>query len=455
LLVKIFSTLLFIISFILNYTATIQKNLFDFTNSDLLYAPLFSEELWSPNYSIFTWDVPPAPYFFPDIFITSAFHVFGNLFLFSFLPYSILVSIALIYIVRKINPKISLEKNLLFQSILLSFVSLYPESLGLLYFPTFHTSAFLICLYYFSFTEDFQNKDLILIFLVSISDKTLFSIFFIPMGIMFLFEKKYKRFVTLIFIIFLITITLTVLEKYSLFNIPKIPIFNELKRILKEKRLFENFYLSFKITFSESKSIFLFITLSTLILLKNIYTSYYRRMSILLFLSIFIQIFVQISFGIPISFRYNWFLFIIPFLSFIFYFDLFSIFFLPLGIGFLIFAVNKIDLYIPKRQFINCLLEKKQLKHGISDYWNSKYIRFFSKNEIEVNSVFSNIEPYHWIQNREWLTKNKKGESFNYQFILPERLNQEIILQKYGHPAQVENCIDKEIWIYAEGKLKL
>ncbi len=454
-LTKILGCLVFLLSFLLNYYLTIRKNLFDFTNSDLLYSPLFSEDLKNLNLSVLQWDVPPAPYFFPDIFLSSLAHFFLNPFLFSFLPYSIFVTTTLYFLIRKIQPKINFEYSLLMLSILLSTFNFFPETLALFFFPTYHVSAFLLCLYFFSLKNEFRSRDLILLLFFSISDKILFSILFLPIGLILIWEKQYRQIVKLIFTTILIFIIIIVMEKLSFFHIPKIPILNEFKRILKEHRLLENFYLSLKQTNTEFKELCFFLIPSFILLIGNIAFSFQRRISLLILLSILIQILIQVIFGFSISFRYNWFLFLTPFIGLFFYFEFLKRSLWLLAIAILLIGILKFDFSIPENNFIACLLEKRELKHGISDYWNAKYIRFFTKNQIEVNSVTASISSYQWIQNREWLSKDKQGQNFNYQFILPERLSQEILFQKFGEPKQIEKCAEKEIWIYPNGILKL
>ena len=91
------------------------------------------------------------------------------------------------------------------------------------------------------------------------------------------------------------------------------------------------------------------------------------------------------------------------------------------------------------------------LKVGMGDYWNSKvHQMFLGKPIIQVNR---NLKPYFWITNRSWY--NSDAVRSGIDFVLPDRLDESLLLNKLGEPLKVKICKNgDEIWIYNESKTK-
>jgi hypothetical protein len=100
-----------------------------------------------------------------------------------------------------------------------------------------------------------------------------------------------------------------------------------------------------------------------------------------------------------------------------------------------------------KPDFIKCmdsLQEKYDLQYGISDYWLSKYITYFSKYSIRTTQVTESLEIYNWINH-----PNSIPKEIGYTFIIPNNLNSSLIKERLGLPERIEKCVSKEIWIYS------
>jgi len=100
-----------------------------------------------------------------------------------------------------------------------------------------------------------------------------------------------------------------------------------------------------------------------------------------------------------------------------------------------------------KPDFIKCmdsLQEKYELQYGISDYWLSKYITYFSKYSIRTTQVTESLEIYNWINH-----PNSIPKEIGYTFIIPNNLNSSLIKERLGLPERIEKCVSKEIWIYS------
>jgi hypothetical protein len=100
------------------------------------------------------------------------------------------------------------------------------------------------------------------------------------------------------------------------------------------------------------------------------------------------------------------------------------------------------DIYPKSIQCLDSLSDKYKFKNGISDYWNSKYIRAFTKKNISITQKDSELRPYRWISNRNW----EMNSDFN--FIIPQRLNPNKVMELWGKPDRIEECNSLPIWIY-------
>lgn len=347
--------------------------------------------------------------------------------------------------------------------------------------------------------------------LAIISDSQIVYTFYLP----FLFasftlrasamEKYYFKTIVYFLLSFLLaTIILKLLSTFGVFQIPNIPVWTELKKNIFQMKGFENIIkilpdvVQFFKDFYTDKLIFFLLFLISIGF--NLYYSFQfshakfgvRLFSRFVLLLYFFSLFSQMFFGIWSGFRYMWGLYFFPYLSILFYtgnalskmlidrnfsrvgairrylfilsrnktrsriffFITVFIFVGLIGILYFINGTNKITLNNPYPPFVSCLdtLQKKyNLHYGLSDYWNAKHTRYLAHNGLIVNQVFTNLEKYDWIHNRDWYNKDKDGKPINYNFIIQERLDREIIARRFGLPEIREQCEGKEILIYEKG----
>lgn len=97
---------------------------------------------------------------------------------------------------------------------------------------------------------------------------------------------------------------------------------------------------------------------------------------------------------------------------------------------------------------------KYQLKYGLSDYWNAKYISAFSRRGLRVNQVTEDIQPQPWINNGNWY-RTVYGEPVHYDFVITERLNEERMIERWGDPQERINCQGRILFIYKEQPVML
>ncbi|MBC85893.1 MAG: hypothetical protein CL677_01845 [Bdellovibrionaceae bacterium] len=107
-----------------------------------------------------------------------------------------------------------------------------------------------------------------------------------------------------------------------------------------------------------------------------------------------------------------------------------------------------------RKPYTSCIMDiasEYNLKVGMGDYWNSKvHQMFLGKPIIQVNR---NLKPYFWITNRSWY--NSDAVRSGIDFVLPDRLDESLLLNKLGEPLKVKICKNgDEIWIYNESKTK-
>lgn len=111
-----------------------------------------------------------------------------------------------------------------------------------------------------------------------------------------------------------------------------------------------------------------------------------------------------------------------------------------------ILLINYQNLYFQKEIYpdrIKCIDEISNIQFGLTDYWNAKYIRAFSKKNIKTTQRLENLNEYNWIQNRNW-----EKEIVKIDFIIPTRLDKNKIKEKYSEPNSKKICAKEEIWIY-------
>lgn len=521
----------FLIGFVLQcylLTNTIVWDAFFLSeNSDLLYPAMFVLESMNSFSSIAEWNLTPAPYFFPDLFLYSFFYFFDigiSLFIYNFI-----FSFTLIYYLYIIFKNIKIIKYeiyfIYYIYFLISIVFLISGKIFYFFSPTHHGSLYCFGLYLVSHrTGDKKSSVNYYLYgigvLFGLSDILIILQVFIPILLFEIFStfenrhQEWKKLFIYYFKLFLAIllgrVVLMILQKNHLILIPDIPFFKTFLTIIRSGLLLENIKKTFFDFFVEAKELYfyyiilsLFIGISILLskkVLKKLPQS--KNLLISFIISTLILFLFQGSFGLWIGYRYMWFYYLFPlvYLSLEIYYKLsfltkeksstkfIKIFQLtiqmksiPAICALVIFFVlslegiylresitkilsfyiqnnssiqkNNISFLYPelsnlklKPDLIKCmdsLQEKYDLQYGISDYWLSKYITYFSKYSIRTTQVTESLEIYNWINH-----PNPIAKEIGYTFIIPNNLNSSLIKERLGLPERIEKCVSKEIWIY-------
>jgi hypothetical protein len=290
------------------------------------------------------------------------------------------------------------------------------------------------------------------------------------------------------------------LHKNKLIIVPEVPIFKTFFYILKNFLFIENLSKTFHYCFDELFEFKLVYICVLLFISIFVFDKKQKNREILwTFLFTFILLFTfQGWFGLWIGYRYMWFFYIFPLAYIVFYLlqklnfqyqtkekannkGIFKKEYIKLSLPILIlalqffyfqksietiinfyrkeslnkelnssiqFPVNYANQKIlpPVVKCITDLSKKYNLVQGVSDYWNAKYITFFSNNQVLVNQYTYEIDEYYWINNKS-LYKLQK-EPVRYNFIITNRLNENKIIELIGNPDWRELCGENHIWIY-------
>lgn len=112
--------------------------------------------------------------------------------------------------------------------------------------------------------------------------------------------------------------------------------------------------------------------------------------------------------------------------------------------------VSNIDYYPPLVRCIDENAASLKIRNGISQYWQAKHISLLSKNDLRVVQVYRDLSPQHWINNLTWY--RIQPEFAVIDMSLPDddpyRLDQELIIDRYGDPASIFQCGDSKVLVY-------
>lgn len=92
----------------------------------------------------------------------------------------------------------------------------------------------------------------------------------------------------------------------------------------------------------------------------------------------------------------------------------------------------------------------EQPQAGLADYWYTKPLIAFSQRRIQIATINDQGEPYTWNSNRNWYRDSwqNPGSPPMFRFIIMANLDPGAITQRYGQPDKTEACSNTEIWWY-------
>ncbi|MCB1173444.1 MAG: hypothetical protein KDK39_07765 [Leptospiraceae bacterium] len=92
--------------------------------------------------------------------------------------------------------------------------------------------------------------------------------------------------------------------------------------------------------------------------------------------------------------------------------------------------------------------ERWQIQDGLSDYWNAKSVTLFSKQGIRAHQITGDVNPYLWVNNFWWYYGSSSKP--RYTFILPRRLEEQALREKFGPPHAIADCAGQAVWLYPD-----
>ncbi|MCP3142832.1 hypothetical protein [Pyxidicoccus xibeiensis] len=94
--------------------------------------------------------------------------------------------------------------------------------------------------------------------------------------------------------------------------------------------------------------------------------------------------------------------------------------------------------------------ERHGLGWGVADYWNARLASLFSRTGLWVNQVVGDGDTYPWINNLDWYLA-RRGERSDYTFVITENLDMVGFKRKFGEPRATFFCEHVEVYVYGKG----
>ncbi len=467
-------------------------------NSDTLYLASIYKDLFVDGTGFKGWHLNAAPNFFPDMslyfIINSIFNDFRTAYLvFSFVQY-FLILFLLNALLKAINPNIKIDYLILLNLFFPVFLSVTFISHNFLYTyflfsHSFHSGMFINALAAFIFFFKYFNSNrkvylylLALISLIGIYNDRLFLVIVsMPFAFIFVlnfFFFKNRRIKLSGIAIISASIAALILFKYTKTN----SVFHCIG--LDQKYMnFGNVIFSFNKLFSQHYNyikdlrlqgfisiiaIFNIIFLPVLIVKKYKIKSFDTQNNLkqieivffsLMFFSIVITLFSPALNGYYLGealLRYNIYSFylsvfnLVVFLYLVFrekvrYVNIFSFILFALYGGIILKNFSEKDVikkvaevasfYPEKVKSTDEFAAKNNLKYGLAQYWDAKYITLFSKENIRVYTVIDeNLNPWFHVMNKNWYFDYEKGK-YNkpvFDFIVTDKYNTDKLNENFG-----------------------
>jgi len=480
----------------------------------MLYLPSIYKDLFIDKSGLAGWNLNAAPNFLPDMMIFFIISSFFNNFISACFTFSVLQVITVIILLATMYKSIFEELNFIYLSIASLLMSMFL--LAFLVNHDFVYSFYMLSISYhvggcimsiasitllFRYLNTEKKLYLVILFIISllsvINDRLYVFMFSFPVFslLIMLFLKKEKR---LLYIKILVANSIALLLGLFLFRMLRLSGYVHIISLSWKAFNFGNIIPSLKIFLEQhlfyiSKFdfrgiidlLFLFSFVTHIIFLfKNLSKALkgkdFNRNELtylLIFTSfLFITLIAPIINGSYVSqaiFRYNIYslyagVFSIGFLLYKFRLPIsyLKIILVILMISESIFIISRVcnqnirkglsdfmNYYPEEVQYIDKLAKKNNLKYGIAEYWNAKYITMLSKQNLRVYTVLDNLSAWYHVTNQNWFYKNGKGEYGNpeFNFFIPQKLNKEKISKQLGTPKDTLHCENGlKIFIFPE-----
>ncbi len=460
-----------------------------FLNSDTMYLPSIYRDLIMDNGAFEKWSFNAAPNLYPDFIVFSGLMSLFNDTITTTISFGILQYLLFVFltgnIVHTAITPLSLHQKAL--GILLAglpFTALIfhrdVEFTFQLLSNAYHLGASISTLIALRIFIQIFNKNqwwwwpvfLIHITLAGANDKLFWIQCLVPLfilGIILFFQKKIKLATPL-----LLTIIAAFVMANTYLNSHREPANPTIERAFREfafsytKESALHFFTDLKMVFGcfDTKSFFYFVALafglgSSIFVLKKKLEVQKTKITVLFFVaaSTYLTIAAPILNGNYISYEHHRYFIgalLISFLTCVFILitqikaeGISKVLSVVSSVVIVIFFVinisffrEKINLYPPFAKEVDTLIEKYNLKRGVSTYWNAKSHEYLCKNDIRIVSVFPDLFPYVHANNREWFYN--KDLYFNF-----------VIIDNDAHLQQLLTIFTSETQVVQEGNTRI
>ncbi|MCB1778136.1 MAG: hypothetical protein KDI50_11945, partial [Candidatus Competibacteraceae bacterium] len=107
---------------------------------------------------------------------------------------------------------------------------------------------------------------------------------------------------------------------------------------------------------------------------------------------------------------------------------------------------------------IHCIdnaINERELRNGIAQYWDAKYIQAFSKLKMNLAQHIENLEEHRWITSRKFYKKNYDFAIISENANPPYKISYRKLVEINGEPESTISCGDKQVLIYGQAKLRV
>ncbi|WP_110949064.1 hypothetical protein [Pseudomonas bohemica] len=104
---------------------------------------------------------------------------------------------------------------------------------------------------------------------------------------------------------------------------------------------------------------------------------------------------------------------------------------------------------------IDGVLEKNRVFNGIAQYWDAKYIQYFSRLSLNLAQYSRTLEPFRWITSEKYFRSRYDFAIVSDHTDPSIKLSVDMIKRLNGEPTIVATCDDKTIYIYGKDKMQV
>lgn len=118
---------------------------------------------------------------------------------------------------------------------------------------------------------------------------------------------------------------------------------------------------------------------------------------------------------------------------------------------------NGLDVHYYPSQ-ISCIdeaLEQANVRHGIAQYWDAKYLQNFSRLDLTIAQYFGDLGPMHWITSEKYFRQRYDFAIISEQAEPVSKINSDALFRINGAPKQVVRCGDRSVYIYGKDQLRV